>query len=279
MPGLTAARNAKNPSMKTKTAEYAESMDQGNFPPNVDEIAADFLIGTILWYDIIATASTRSAPFLRDNVQYIDNIELEKIMGCESWVMMLISQISSLDNWKCEMQKNGRLSLVELSNRGSEIAKLLKYGLASQIIWAPSPASSKCPVQYFPLITRIFALSALTYLRVVVSGARPELTEIKDGVLTTLTTLKSLSAPHLLQNLVWPFCVTGCMASRNYEPLLNDLAVAAGEDAVCPGNYWKALQVIRECWRLREESKGDDDGKGVDWVSAMHSLGLQVLLV
>ncbi|KAG0648889.1 Pestheic acid cluster transcriptional regulator 3 [Hyphodiscus hymeniophilus] len=238
----------------------------------VNEIAADFLIGTILWYDIIATASTRSTAFLQNNVNYADNIELEKIMGCETWVMILIAQISALENWKRDMQKAGRLSVVELSSRGSEIAKLLNNGRSK------TPAISKCPAQYSPLITQTFASSALTYLHVVVSGAYPELTEIKASVSMTLTALSNLPVPSLLQNLVWPFCVTGCMASRDHEPLLNDLVVAASEDAKCPGNYWKALEIIRECWRLREELT-TDDGKGVDWVTSMERLGIQVLLV
>lgn len=244
----------------------------------MNEIAADFLTGTVLWYDIIATASTRSTPFLQDNINYAGNIELDKVMGCENWAMILIAQISALEHWKRDMQKAGRLSVIELSTRGSEIAKLLNSGLASQAMCTLAPTISKSPAQYSPLVTRIFALSALTYLHVVVSGAYPELTEIKASVSMTITTLSNLPVPHLLQNLVWPFCVTGCMASRDHEPLLNDLVMAAGEDAKCPGNYWKALEVMRECWRLREESK-TDDGRGVDWVSSMESLGFKVLLV
>jgi hypothetical protein len=53
---------------------------------------------------------------------------------------------------------------------------------------------------------------------------------------------------------------------------------AAGEDAKYPGNYWKAFEIIRECWRLREESNADE-GRGMDWVNAMDSLRFQVLLV
>lgn len=252
-------------------------MDRGDYPPDVNEIANDFLVGVFLWFDIIATASTRSRPFLYNNFEYLGNIELDKVMGCENWVIILIAQISNLEIWKRDMQKTGRLSIIELSTRGSEIAKLLNNGLASQTICSANSAFAKSPGQYSPVITRIFAYAAITYLHTVVSGSYPELVETKASVSMTMTALGSLPAPHLLQDLVWPFCVTGCMASRDYEPFLSDLVMAAGEDAKCPGNYWKAFEVIKECWRLREI--GGDDEKGVDWVSAMDSLGFQVLLV
>lgn len=53
--------------------------------------------------------------------------------------------------------------------------------------------------------------------------------------------------------------------------------VAAANETQCPGNYWKAFEIIKECWRLRETQEGG--ANGVDWISAMESLGFQVLLV
>jgi hypothetical protein len=140
-------------------------------------------------------------------------------MGCENWAMILVANISSLEIWKSDMQRAGRLSIVELSTRGSEISKLLNDGLASQTMFPDYLTISKCPTKHSPFITRIFAYAALTYLHVVVSGAHPELAEITASVSLTIAAFKILPAPHLLQNLVWPFCVTGCIASKDYEPL------------------------------------------------------------
>lgn len=39
------------------------------------------------------------------------------------------------------------------------------------------------------------------------------------------------------------------------------------------GSFCKGWEVVKECWKLRGE------GKEVDWVGAMASLGFQVLLV
>jgi hypothetical protein len=67
------------------------------------------------------------------------------------------------------------------------------------------------------------------------------------------------------------------MTGRAHEMSLRNLVVAAANETQCPGNYWKAFEIIKECWRLRETQEGG--ANGVDWISAMESLGFQVLLV
>ena len=69
-----------------------------------------------------------------------------------------------------------------------------------------------------PEITELFALSAITYLHVVLSGAYPELDTIYD--FKDLADTKSL-------HLVWPFCISGCLALD-------------GQHAICPGLVYAA---------------------------------------
>jgi hypothetical protein len=242
----------------------------------VDEIACDFLVSVFVWFDILASASTRSKPFLEDNVQYLGNIELDKVMGCESSVMILISKISQLEEWKREMQRAGRLSIVELSSRGSDIGMLLNHQLATQTILPTTLVFGNSPGKYVSTITRIFAYAALTYLHTVVSGPYPELPEIKASVSMTIAALSNLPEPKLLKNLAWPFCMSGCMASRDQDSLFRSLMAGMSIDGHCPGNYWKAFEVMQECWRLRD-CHGEASAE-VDWTSAMSSLGFQVLL-
>ena len=274
VPALTAAKRSRY----SGPASYVERIDQGEQYPFVDEIACDFLVGTFIWFDILASASTRSKPFLENNFEYLDYIELDKVMGCENWAMILVARISLLEEWKLDMQRNGRLSMAQLSTRGSEIEKMLNSGLASQTLCPSDPVLENCPSRYTSTITRIFAYTALTYLHTVVSGAHPELTEIKASVSITIAAFSNLPVPKLLQNLVWSFCITGCMASRDQDSFFRNLIASAGVDGECPGNYWKAFEVIQECWRLRE-NQGQGPGDGIDWTRAMSSLGFQVLLV
>jgi hypothetical protein len=255
------------------TASRTERLDRGWQYEVANEIACDFLIGVSVWFDILGSASTRSRPFMQTNFQYLDYIELDKVMGCESSVMILIAKISQLEQWKLEMQQGGRLSILQLGARAQEIKNLLNNTLARQMIPPPSTSASK----HVHIITKVFTCAALTYLHTVVSGAHPELLEIEASVSMTIEAFGNLPDPKLLQNLIWPFCITGCMASKDREPFFKSLLSMPNIDEQGPGNYWKAFEVIQECWKLREQH-GGACGK-VDWTSAMKSLGYEVLLV
>jgi hypothetical protein len=209
-------------------------------------------------------------------------------MGCENWVMINISRISSLASWKSEQQAAGCLSLRDLISRGEAIERELNEGLAmnKESIGEPvlKPETEACqrlgvsPSKSTLVITRIFACSALTYLHTTISGAHTSLPELQDSVCKTIAAFQMLHSPVLLRNLVWPFCVTGCMADNQHEEFFRNgmkLAVLQGEG--CPGNLWKAWDIVQECWGMRQAQ--DDATKGVDWVAAMDKLGFRVLLV
>lgn len=209
-------------------------------------------------------------------------------MGCKNWAMIFISRISALARWKSEQQRFGRLSLKELTARSTEIEKGLNEGLARNLESIGKPishpesaacqrlgvASSKTNL----VLTRIFAWSALTYLHITVSGAHPSLPEIQDSVAQTFEAFRYLPDPTLLRNLVWPFCVTGCMASKQDEEWFYIvMKVAEREGEGCPGNLWKAWEIVQECWRMRANQGGE--GRGIDWVDVMEKLDIQILLV
>ena len=264
-----------------------------DFPPHPDDIACDFLVSTLIWYDIIACASTRGKPYLEHSYGYITTSELSNIMGCESWAMILIYRISELQRWKLT-QDPCLIDMNFLVSQGSELERLLKEGLErnqgelggpmSRLGAAGGRNEPKPPLRTILLITRIFALSAITYLHTVISGPDPTEPQIKKSVNETIESFKELTDLSLMRNLVWPFCVTACMATglsyasitheteggveSFFSELLRDEKIEG-----CSGNLAKAWEIVLECWKLREE------GRNVDWVDGMKSLGYQVLLV
>lgn len=257
---------------------------------DIDGVACDFLVGTFIWFDIISSASTRNQPYLQNNEECLTTrgIGLDKIMGCRNWTMILISRISALARWKSEQQKAGRLSMKDLMARGLEIENALNEGLVrnkediGKPIIHPESASSQrlgvAPSKANLVLTRIFAFSALTYLHITISGAYPGLPEIQNSVSNTLEAFRFLPDPTFLRNLVWPFCITGCMASKKNEEFFNiAMKMATREGEGCPGNLWKAWDIVKECWRMREEQM--EGGSGIDWFDTMENLGFQVLLV
>ena len=245
-----------------------------------DSSAATFLLGSFLSFDIISCASTRSSHFLLlDHKVMLESAEirLESLTGCRNWAMLFIFEISLLDKWKKEAEKGHRLSILELTKRGSQIRRRLWDRLVDteNVPFGSSQGNNPGIISASTSteITKIFALSAMTYLHVVISGACPELPEIIDSVSQTIDAFKRLTDKKLLRNLVWPFCISGCLALDRQQAIFRDLMSAADITQLTIGTCFEAFKIMEECWEMRKSCSYN-----CDWVSVMNKRGHYVLL-
>lgn len=257
-------------------------------PDDVKKNAIDTVVTAFVALDILSSASTRSPSLLRaDHKHWLSNrsVKMHHVIGCDVSVMLLISQISGLEEWKKGCEVRGRLSIMELSSRTGCIETLLEDIISANLLKAqaaipslkvryptgiPAPDTSELNNRLF---STVFALAAITYLHVVVSGAHPELNEIQQSVSRTILLMKSLPDPRLLSYVVWPFCITGCLAAKELENELRGLAKSAGVSKMGLGGLWKSLKIMEDCWKARDQNKGSQD-----WTAAMSRLGDKVLL-
>ena len=244
--------------------------------------AIRLLLGSFLSFDIIACASTRSDHLLQlDHKFLLENTEinLESITGCRNWVMVLIFEISLLDRWKKEAEKAQKLSIVELTKRGSQIEERLRKRLADTEN-KPSIGSSTdnnsgiLLASPYNEVTKIFAFAAMTYLHVVISGAFPELPEIIESVSKTIDAFHRLTDKKLLRSLVWPFCISGCLSLDGQHAIFRELVSAAEITQSTTGTCLEALKIMEACWDTRKISPCN-----CDWASVMNKWGYYVLLL
>jgi hypothetical protein len=247
-----------------------------------------FFAGVVGWYDILSCSTTGTPPFSKCECldAALGYIFLDKIMGCENWAMLLIMDIASLDNWKQNLQATAKLSMRELVTRAAHIERRLEDGLRdnssrlNQLTKHSIPSTHGIVAQeqtnLILLITRIFACSALVYLDIVVSGAYPEMPEIRENVSRTINAFRALPNIAIINSLTWAYCIAGCMAMEEDHMFFRGLAASSPEGALTFGNCSKALTIMEESWRLRKEDKGQ---KSIDWRTAMNSLGISVLLI
>lgn len=202
--------------------------------------------------------------------------------------MALVLEISLLDQWKKEVQAAKKLSFVNLVKRGEGIQCRLRRELAAienEINpWVgeggePSPApllatatpSISAPTH--PEISKVFILSAMTYLHVVISGPYPEVPEIAESISESIHAFKTLQDPRLLRNLVWPICISGCLAMDIHYDFFRGLVSRAGITQYDTGVCFGALQIMEECWKARVASS-----ESCDWATAMQRRGPSVFL-
>lgn len=261
-------------SITARNDHIHEQQDGATSPPDT---SVNFLLGFFIHMNIIACASIRSSQFLEPDPKLLletGDINLEHLTGCSNWAMVLIFEISCLERWKKEEEMAHRLSLIELTKRGRQIEERL----LNRIAIIESDPLKGAPVKGYlqpdsikTEITRIFALSAMTYLHVVISGPYPEIPDIKKSVSKTINAFQSLPDPKLLQYVVWPYCISGCLATDKQQKVFRELVSLPH---ITHSTCLEALNIMEECWRLR-----DTESSSCDWVHIMEKRGQYILLV
>lgn len=139
-----------------------------------------------------------------------------------------------MNDWEREHRKNQKLSVAELVRRGTKIETNINQGLAvieSQRSDQERSDSAIAIEDQSLEITECFALAALTYLYVV-SGAYPDPLELKDSVSRGMDVLNTLPGQKLLDRVVWPVCVIGCITSESKQEPFRSI-VTGGDVAMC----------------------------------------------
>jgi len=243
--------------------------------------ALSFFSTTLAWYSIISCATIGSEVFTpcshKIDAQFI---HFEKVVGCENWVLLAIKDVVLLDQWKNEMKTTGQLSVRELVTRGNEIESRLNGELEN--IEAGKRTTRRTgnllTIDHDILkstVTRVYHFAALVYLHVTISGALPSLPEIGHAVTQSIEAFKSLPDPEMVNNLIWPFCIAGCMATEGDQDFFREFS-RFGNPTDGKFGASKARVIMEECWRLRQV---DHSSGEADWKIAMQSLGFQILLV
>lgn len=238
-----------------------------------NDVAAKFLSAVLVWFDILSCVSTGSRPVLHEYHESLLTapdplIELDQVMGCNNEVMMLISRVATLEAWKRECREEGKLSNAKLVMKAAGIEEELENTiekLNKEISQARNPVNE---------VSQLFATAALVYLHVMVSGFQSSLPEIEENVARALAMFKALSDRELIRSLVWPLCITGCLAGKEKEEEFKGLVMGMSTEVFIFGSAREAYKIMEKAWERRE-----DRGDGWTWAKCMNSLGHLVLII
>ncbi|KAK2801680.1 hypothetical protein FQN51_005224 [Onygenales sp. PD_10] len=245
--------------------------------------AAKWIISSVLWFDTASILNSESKPILFDH--YIKILRDQgrdassvAFSNCENWVLLSILQIHDLRIWKRKAQTAGSLSVWALTKRASSIREGLEADIAITYQWLSQRHSDGEEVlsEYMKkLSTYIFACSAAILLETVASGGHPSLPEIQRAVCRTIGALELFPDTDLLRTLVWPLCVSGCLAEPYQYCFFRELVASVTK--LNMGNLQNVLEILERCWSLRRVEPTRPDG--VTWEDAMASLGRDILLI
>ena len=235
-----------------------------------------FFVTSFVWVDIIANTIFGQPPYNSKHFKYVHLIrnnflKLQEVMGCQSWIMLSIAEITQLESWKRFHIERGTLSITQLVKRGTALNDRLLLGIKG-IEDRPCKDINSLEADS-EAVSLNFAYGALVFLHTVVSGAWPLTPEIKNNVTRCLERLEAMPM-HLLVRNSLPFTIAGCMATEDQYDRFHGIVESTAMAKQALGTSWKGLRVMEECWRLRKEEPGL-----WCWRSTMTRMNTKILLI
>jgi hypothetical protein len=265
--------------------------------PSPDQGAFKFFSSVLLVNDIIASTSLgRPSKLTMYHCELDRNGEpptltTQDILGCQSWVLLALSDIAALDAWKKDEAKMGKLITADLTSRAASIESRIQACISE--LDEPETTGGSKTVRNFEAflqharyacdigsidkgcadVTRIWAFAAYTYLLVVLHGWKMSDPQIRKNTTETIKIFQKIASPFWLRSLVWPFCVSGCVASQEERVVFRAIGNSL-EALQAFGTVREALSILDTVW-----SKNDMHESAWDIAECLKSLGYAVLLV
>jgi C6 transcription factor Pro1 len=257
---------------------------------SVSNLTLEIFTGVTLWLDILSCASTGLGPrhsqlCIAALTEENSKIQLQDLMGCENWAMLLIREIAILK--VSRDQASNQQNQEDLQRRAADIEQRLEGGLrkaAKPYVelteYSESARTTEMSRQIeIKGITQVMALAALIYLHVSVHGSGPQSLPVASELLFRwMFNIRFMPDSRIVPYLVWPICIAGCMATTPLqEQFFRDIVADAVADENSNGTWLYVLQVMELCWKMRRIE--GNDSEGWDWERAMRVQGRIVLLV
>lgn len=186
------------------------------------------------------------------------------VMGCDNLTFLAIAETSALAAWKDETQREGRMSLMELTKRGAEIEeKYLRedthYHSQSTTGTSGSTTDEGDTVEKRRRLTAdVFCAAARLFVHTVLNEDNLACNEIVSGVEETVQALRRVpSKPESLLNsvvrsVIFPICLAGCMTDDVRNRLfLKDLLLRQQT----AGNSTQVLEAMEKVWIQRHAQR------------------------
>ena len=255
-------------------------------PWSTDQAALRFYAAYLFYVDVIASITLERAPRLQSyqpaviptctpreytiDAQISGPLFMDETLGLYNWAIQMMGDLAYLDAWKKQQMRDGTFVVDELLRRGKILEDALKglIGSLEAKMQADPPYSpneryidftvegetEREDVTARPPVTinnMIWAQATLIYLQVIMRGWQPGNPETRMAVSKAKVLLQSVRKSVCLRTMVWPLCITGCMATREEEEEFRHIVGRLGSLQVF-GTIKEAAEVMERVWASRD---------------------------
>jgi hypothetical protein len=227
-----------------------------------EQTAISFLTGIVLYIDVISCATLGISPRLQKLHQELlgpssGRIQLENIIGCENWVIVLIGKISRLHLLNaanchedtifdvCSMNVSINENLKSGIDRGSHFVGQLKRSDDYEF------SHAAC----IRIITQLYALAASIYLQILAIGVRDDMAEVRAHVASIIAIARLVMHMDMVRNLMWPLYIAGSVAIGSERDFFRT-SFTNSRDSFCfsTATYPRILAKLEDIWTNSDES-------------------------
>lgn len=243
--------------------------------------AMDFFVAQILWYELLACASTGAEPRMPYRTWLsAHTINMVDLMGCEHWVLAVIGDIALVDVRRARLEKEKLCSMIrECEARLQNGIERLKVPKVDDNAFRSHSSNFRSDLRGHKTfyITSAFAMAAQLFLLALKPIEDSAQFEDAPVLLTKLTEIFDRASKVMsLRGLVWPICIAGSMADKSQQPMFEhimELVKTQGDASF--GNCETVMKILGCCWQDRRLRREDV----LPWREAMIKSGNYVLLI
>lgn len=235
------------------------------------------------WIDILGATMLGRAPAFADTYREKNVANsvagLAELMGCEDRIMFLISEIACLEALKGE-----GMDTVQLCNHVRMLGEHISMTESgpSEVGNAYSATGAIRPKQLSKNISAIFRIAARIYLCGLLPDFDPQQHHITNLVASLADHMNYIPAgpDGFDRSLVWPLLVAGSVSlpGSSFRQTFTERSAQMGEVAEF-GSFGRVKELLKEVWRLNDESTMHGGRQSVHWRDVMRQRGWDFLLL
>ncbi|PPQ63854.1 hypothetical protein CVT24_009067 [Panaeolus cyanescens] len=231
-----------------------------------------FVVKTTLWFDVLASLTTRRPPVLLNYVRELFKPEASFVgmppqydmmspMGCRNETVWALAEACDLAYWKRNQERQGKLSYRELLRRVRSLDEHLNP--------PPNPILPQdSPEQWSRYLTaEIFRTATRLFLRCIESGDHPDVEDIQTAVDDTFKAImerppvSDMEVSAIVRSTVFGIYICGALTrdQDQRKALKMHLEHNSGPEGV--GNCVTILSLLETIW----EETDKDPHKPVPW--------------
>ncbi|KIX06992.1 uncharacterized protein Z518_04968 [Rhinocladiella mackenziei CBS 650.93] len=209
------------------------------------------------WIDILGSTMLGKAPRFSNTYRNMfftgATTGLEKLMGCNDFVMYLLSEVACLDSLKLE----GKLDDIGMCSHITSLAQTLDQIEPTEPLQTPySKSGALRPKQLSKNITAFFRKAARVYLCSLVPEYNRHQTATVNLIAQAADLLQYVPAgpTGFDRCLVWPMLVCGAnsIPASPFRRVLSERCDMLG-DAADHGSFGRMVRLLHEVWRRNDD--------------------------